>query len=223
MLESRLNTPQTEPKLNRHCASGPDPDILADIYRPDTNIAIWQRTRSENVARSVKQFLAQTKHFERTKTVSARNIQSDIASLFGSGDFSALADDVVEVVDMFCYLFELERTGLRMAILNRAMCPRFHVDNVPCRLVTTYHGAATEWLAHHSVDRSKLGRGNNGLTDDESGLYLDSNEINQVNRFDLVLIKGEKWEGNEGAGLVHRSPEVTEANKRLFLSLDFSI
>ncbi|MCZ8485672.1 DUF1826 domain-containing protein [Vibrio lentus] len=23
------------------------------------------------------------------------------------------------------------------------MCPRFHFDQVPCRLVTTYHGVAT--------------------------------------------------------------------------------
>lgn len=56
------------------------------------------------------------------------------------------------MVDMFCCLFELKRAGLRLTVLDRAMCPRFHVDRVPCRLVTTYLGAATEWLPHTVAD-----------------------------------------------------------------------
>ena len=57
---------------------------------------------------------------------------------------------------MYCYLFELNEIGLSLRVLDKAMCPRFHVDHVPCRLITTYTGVTTQWLPHTSVDRSKL-------------------------------------------------------------------
>ena len=81
---------------------------------------------------------------------------------------------------MFCYLFDLKRAGLRLTSLNNAMCPRFHVDGVPCRLVTTYQGIATEWLPHGIADRSKLGRGNQGKSDEQSGLFNNAADIKKL-------------------------------------------
>lgn len=38
----------------------------------------------------------------------------------------------------------------------------------------------------------------------------------------IGLLKGERWEGNEGHGIVHRSPRLTpQAPRRLLLTLDF--
>ncbi len=101
------------------------------------------------------------------------------------------------------------------------MCPKFHVDRVPCRLVTTYQGIATEWLPHEVVDRTKLGRGSLGQPDDRTGLYQNKHEIQQLGCGDVALLKGVLWEGNEHAGLVHRSPALPRGDKRLLLTLDF--
>jgi len=101
------------------------------------------------------------------------------------------------------------------------MCPKFHVDRVPCRLVTTYSGTATQWLPHQSVDRTKLGTGSNGKSDEVSGLY-HRNDMRQLSVGDVALLKGESWSGNEGAGLVHRSPGLADGEKRLLLTLDFN-
>jgi len=38
---------------------------------------------------------------------------------------------------------------------------------------------------------------------------------------DVALLKGESWLGNEGGGLVHRSPGLSNKKKRLLLTLDF--
>jgi hypothetical protein len=35
------------------------------------------------------------------------------------------------------------------------------------------------------------------------------------------LMKGELWHNNEGAGLIHRSPQVPNNMRRLVLTLDF--
>ena len=101
------------------------------------------------------------------------------------------------------------------------MCPRFHVDKIPCRLITTYHGVATDWLLHDVIDRGKLGAGNQGKPDEQSGLFNSLSDINRLKKGDVALLKGEGWYNNNGAGLVHRSPPVAEGERRLLLTLDF--
>ena len=101
------------------------------------------------------------------------------------------------------------------------MCPRFHADNVKCRLVTTYIGPATQWLSHHKVNRAKLGHGNEGKTDAESGLFSKNSDIQQLCPGHIALLKGESWDGNQGAGIVHRSPHEEGNYKRLYMTIDF--
>jgi hypothetical protein len=132
----------------------------------------------------------------------------------------SLGEDIALIVDMFCCLFDLQEVGLRLTTLDSPMCPKFHVDHLPCRLVTTYHGAATQWLGNEGIDRSKLGAGSVGLSDEESGLYKCSDSINQLLQGDVALLKGSGWEGNEQQGLVHRSPEVAPNERRLLMTLD---
>jgi hypothetical protein len=73
----------------------------------------------------------------------------------GSFEFHrALADNVSGLVEMFCCLFDLTRSGLSSKVLDHAMCPRFHLDIVPCGLITTLYGqSGTQWLPHHLVNR----------------------------------------------------------------------
>lgn len=206
----------------RHAAQAGIPNIFTDIYKDDHNIAIWKRDLPVYLTESVQEFLRLQPTFKVAMTVTPKSVMSSVTDAFGEAHIPALSEDIAELVDMFCCLFELRRTGLRVSALDRAMCPRFHVDNVPCRLVTTYSGIATEWLPHECVNRSRLGPGNQGLPDNRSGLYKQCSEIQQLNCGDVALLKGEKWEGNENAGLVHRSPSVAVGESRLLLTLDFS-
>ncbi|MND87313.1 hypothetical protein D3C80_793080 [compost metagenome] len=90
------------------------------------------------------------------------------------------------------------------------MCPRFHVDHVPLRLLSTYAGPGSEWLEEGAVDRSQLARE-----------QPDANAVRQLAVGEVALLKGEKWLGNQGAGLVHRSPMLVNGERRLILSLDW--
>lgn len=213
---------QLEAEKHRHAADNEDATILTDIYRDDTNIAIWRRELSNSLKVSVDDFLKTNNTFQTAMTVSPNNVVSNLSDLLGDAKCKTeLSENIYELVDMFCFLFELKEVGLRLTTLDRAMCPKFHFDRVPCRLVTTYSGVATEWLPHHNVDRTKLGVGSSGLSDAESGLYQNQQDIQQLTRGDVALLKGELWEGNEDAGLVHRSPAVLAGENRLLLTLDF--
>ena len=77
-------------------------------------------------------------------------------------------------------------------------------------------------MAHESVDRKKLGLSSAEKSDQESGLYQTERDIQELARGEVALMKGEKWPGNKGAGLVHRSPAVAAGESRLLLTLDFA-
>tara|TARA_R110001583_G_scaffold195291_1_gene371525 strand:+ start:11287 stop:11991 length:705 start_codon:yes stop_codon:yes gene_type:complete len=208
------------------CANESDkPEVFTDIYRDDTNIAIWQRTLSDELALAADEVLKSGARVKIAEAVTAKSVHSTLCNALG--DTTAvrmLSDDITLLVDMFCCLFDLKEVGLRLTALDRAMCPRFHFDRIPCRLVTTYHGVATEWLPHQLVDRSKLGAGNQGKSDEQSGLFDSTDDIRQLSEGDVALLKGEFWHDNEGAGLVHRSPVQLEDSinqRRLLLTLDF--
>lgn len=213
---------ESESKAYRYAVESHEPAIFADIYQEQSNITIWRRDLSLNLQHYISDFLQCSRTLQASMTVTAQNAQASINELLGeSNENNPLSVDIAGLVDMFCYLFELKQAGLRLTTLDRAMCPRFHVDHVPCRLVTTYQGAATQWLPDQAVDRTKLGKRNNGVTDERSGIFQNPNDIRQLSTGDVALIKGERWEGNENAGLVHRSPALNEGERRLLLTLDF--
>jgi len=169
----------------------------------------------------VDDFIKSKPDFLFEAVITPENALNEVKYAFDDASMCIVAEDVADLVDKFAYLFELEKVGVRMRVLDKAMCPKFHVDRVPCRLVTTYQGVATEWLPHEVTDRTKLGLGSQGLEDHLSGLYKKDDDIQKLQPGDVGLLKGTNWEGNEAAGLVHRSPTVDPTKKRLLVTMDF--
>ena len=204
------------------CIEGRKPEVLKDIYLENINMVTWQRTLSSSMKEASEKILKTNPTLKLSKIVMPQETYSTVNDLLGSSEVSSmLSKDIAELVDMFCYLFDLNRVGLRLTALDGAMCPKFHVDRIPCRLITTYHGIATEWLPHDTADRTKLGHGSQGKPDNQSGLFKTSKAIQKLNQGEVALLKGEGWRGNQGAGLIHRSPQLREEKSRLLLTLDF--
>lgn len=220
------DTEQQSPAIKtRQVLKSDQVQVLSKIYQEDSNLVIWQRNLKPALQTAINRFLQEADvPLRLSQAVTPNSTLAYISSALKRMECANdLSENIAELVDMFCCLFDLKQAGLRLTSLDRAMCPKFHVDLVPCRLVTTYQGLATEWLPHHSVDRSKLGAGSGGRADEESGLFQDSAVIQQLGSGDVALLKGELWDGNENAGLVHRSPTLAPGKKRLLLTLDFIV
>jgi len=119
-----------------------DKIVLADIYDENINIAIWNRNLSKELSQSVQNYITKNASLSTLSVIVSptdahKLLNQELPEFIGK---ESLATDIANLVDMFCYLFELKQAGLRLAIINKAMCPRFHVDHVPCRLVTCYSG-----------------------------------------------------------------------------------
>lgn len=203
-----------------HVSAGKRAAVLADIYNDAVTLAVWQRTLSPQVTLAARELCERQQPSRVSLAVSATTARGCISEALAIDACMPLCDDIVELVEMFSDLFECSRVGLRFTTLDRPMCPRFHVDKLGCRLITTYAGVATEWLPHARVDRARLGPASAAMADHESGLYPGEHDIQRLRLGDVALLKGEGWEGNEGRGLVHRSPAVPDGEKRLMLTLD---
>ena len=221
-LTAHSSLKSEEPKEKGYFKEGNNLDTLGDIYQENTNMVIWKRELDNAIQKAANVIIDTNPSLEISRVVSPDDTYAEIRNALGlSENASIISKDVANLVGMFCTLFDLKQVGLRLAVLDRAMCPRFHVDRVPCRLLTTYLGVATEWLPHHNADRSKLGIGNQGKPDEESGIMNSNKDIKYLNQGDVALLKGEAWEGNEGAGLIHRSPKLNSNSQRLLLTIDF--
>jgi hypothetical protein len=199
------------------------PEVMTKIYQEQVNVSVLQRSLEEDVSDYSKNLIDNQPNFNLREVIKIENVVSSLrSSLPNLENKSAFIDDLLLLVEMYACLFDLDEVGLRLQVLDRAMCPRFHTDKLGCRLVSTYIGQGTEWLENNDVDRSKLGLGNMGLSDDDSGLLSTPFCIQQVNEGDVVLLKGEGWYNNEELGAVHRSPTLSSDENRLVVTLDFA-
>lgn len=196
-------------------ALGTSPQIMSEILHDGVNLAVWQRrlpAQLEDFAVLVTR-LNQPMNDERQIEVNEHDrpvlagLLREASDLHGYESFVA---DVEWLVAAFTCLLGARRVGLRLRVLEGAMCPRFHVDHVPLRLLTTYTGPGSEWLAQGMIDPKTL---------KDADLPVDN--VQRLLSGEVALLKGEKWIGNEGAGLVHRSPPSSKGEKRLLLSLDW--
>ena len=196
---------------------------LSEIFERKKNISIWDRELSSSVINASESIINTNPKLQFSKALKVEEVEKKLIYEFGSNsDFLYLFRDISKVVNIFCDLFKVNNAWLRLDAIDGPMCPRFHVDNVKCRLVTTYLGPGTQWLPNNTLNRDNLGHGNHGESDESSGLFLKNDDIRQFDAGHLALLKGETWPGNEGKGLVHRSPQKYSKYKRLYMTIDFS-
>lgn len=206
-----------------HAQQDDSPMVMTKIYDAQVNLAVWQR-KLDNVLQMFCESLIDLRPGLQLRTI----IQPDEVAQWLENQLpqhahrSMFAEDVQQLAEMYADLFDLTAIGLRLSVLGSTMCPRFHTDQLACRLVTTYYGEGSEWLPETAVNRCKLGQGANGLPDAESGVLKTPNAIQQLQAGEVALLKGEGWLGSEVKGIVHRSPQINPGDKRVLLTFDFA-
>ncbi|EJM68246.1 Protein of unknown function (DUF1826) [Pseudomonas sp. GM50] len=198
---------------------GDTPKALTGILDDGVNLALWQRQLPAHIADfgrlllSLNEPLAESLSLEMPGDDAEPNLHGLASGFSDLEGYEGFIADVSWLVSAFACLLGAQRIGLRLRVLDTAMCPRFHVDHVPVRLITTYAGIGSQWLKEGAIDRRQLGK-----PDAEP---QDESLVQQITSGEVALLKGEKWHGNEGFGLIHRSPQPAPGERRLILTLDW--
>ena len=121
--------------------------------------------------------------------------------------YEVWVDDMANVANAFC---EIEKSdSIKLWVGTKRGCSRYHVDNVPRRLLVTYDGKGTEWLPDEAVDRAAYTKGQpNEL------ILKDPSSRQFISEWDIAVFRG----GN--GGLLHRTPDEALASASVFMRLD---
>jgi hypothetical protein len=198
---------------------GETPQVLTRVLNDGVNLAVWQRQLPAHIADfgrlllSLNEPLAESLVLELPSDDTEPNLHGLASGFSDLEGYEGFIADVSWLISAFACLLGAKRVGLRLRVLDKAMCPRFHVDHVPVRLITTYCGIGSQWLKEGAMDRRQLGKAE--IEPQDNSL------IEQIASGEVALLKGEKWHGNEGFGLIHRSPQLAPGERRLILTLDW--
>lgn len=177
---------------------------LAEIYKPDMQVCSWQRS----IDPLITTYLSDLSYHGKQQLIETLepNTHATLDALPAGAGREQLIADLALLTDIFCDLLGCPAVGLRGARIDHAMCPKWHIDRVPIRLLCTYDGPGTEWLDNQSVARSSLPT-------------LADGACQRATLGEVVLLKGALWQDNKGRGAIHRSPAI-EAGRRTVVSLD---
>ena len=115
--------------------------------------------------------------------------------------------DMAAVCNLFCDV--LGSKSVCFWLGTRRGCRRFHVDQVPIRLLVTYAGQGTEWLPDEAADRLAFA---NGASNDL--IVKDVRARHFMNTWSVAIFRG-------GAnGLLHRTPDDAMGGQSILMRLD---
>ena len=188
---------------------------LAAIYDEDVEIVSVARPQA-GTYEGLAERLIRSRQLPQARWVQPADdpkaAASELPATLDADVRSALVDQIAEAGEMLGELVDCERVGVRLETLSAPMCPRFHADYVPCRMLITLSGVGTEWIPNSDVDWAVF-------ADLETAAppVKANRPIQRMATGHWSLLKGGAW--NDGfRGVVHRSPH--DVGERLLLSLD---
>ncbi len=189
--------------------------ILQDIAMKTNDLTELRNTVPAVVAEFAQQLVVQRrlgKTLEAECTVTDGQLGGlhtrvrSYADLDGYADFCAWVDFWAME---FARRAEAAVVHVSMSHSRQPTCPRFHVDNVPLRFISTLHGSGTQWLRARDVERT---------ADNAIKQQVDPQIIQQMPSGSVGFFRGACGESASVGGIVHRSPLNEE--DRVVLKID---
>ncbi|MCB9983613.1 MAG: DUF1826 domain-containing protein [Rhodospirillales bacterium] len=149
-------------------------------------------------------------------TVRKDHLESDIEALLDEAlppqiksdpFYSRWVEDMAEVCGTFCNTQGTDAVGFWIG--SERGCRRYHIDNVPMRLLVTYAGAGTEWLPDEAADRRAFANG-----EPNERIVKDPAAKQFMNVWDVSVFRGGP------KGLLHRTPDATLSGPSILMRLD---
>ena len=181
--------------------AGGEATVLFRVLSPGTRLAIWQRHPPPRWAGQMKPLRA-AGPFRAVAEGEPEDAIRRLATALPATPPAAMMQDVHLLAGLFTVISGQARLRIRLEGLTDGACPRWHVDAAPLRLLCTYQGPGTQWLA-----------GN-----DERGIP------GEIGPPCVAVLKGRGFPAEPDGGCLHRSPALSRLpaarRSRLLLSID---
>ena len=108
----------------------------------------------------------------------------------------------------------IKQDKLNFSLKTSRGCKRYHIDNVPTRLLVTYYGKGTEWLPRDACNYSAYYNG-----ECNENIIKVKNKSKFIKPWSIAIFKGQKFKGGTEA-ILHRTPNEALNKKSLLMCLD---
>ena len=183
--------------------------ILSTIHDSDKNIAIFERNIS-GLNNEIDVLLSRATEFRCKGTV--QDISKRIKEAF-CAQCPELHLDFIELIELFKDVTGAEEFKFFLHTVTTDMCRKFHTDINDLRMLCTYAGPGTLWVAED--DNSSKSQSQSSSHE----VSIDKDSIHQVKTGNVAILKGALYPNSNPA--IHRSPSISKnAETRLLLRID---
>lgn len=186
-----------------------EPEGLASIRWPGTALVIWRRSVDPRLVALVDALdFAELPHL-RLEAIEAAEVGAALARALGTAAarLQPLLADLADLARLYARVTGSSPIRLRLEAIRDDACRRFHADQVAWRLLCTWRGPGTEWLAARDVVRAA-----DGLPAEP-----EPSRIHRLERFAVGLFAGARTPNP----CIHRSPPLSGSGlDRLLLVID---
>lgn len=202
-----------------HTAWVKDRVHLEQILRPGMNLCVWERDLPPRLQTYLR-LLTRGALLDVDQVVprALPSLAPLLPELEGRWA-EAFVQDLNQNLRIFTAFSEAKEVRVQLHTVDTDQCRLFHVDHLGLRLICTYVGPGTEWVANRDAIRPALGHCDLGLNNPR--VVADPKKVQRLPETAVALMKGERYPGNLGNGLIHRSPPLLEKGlRRLRLIMD---
>ena len=189
-------------------------DVIKDFPNKSDQLAIMNRSMPENANLFFTELLKISfnitgKINKETATINIKDLLSDKLpkKIKNNVFYQPWIEDMANLCEMFC--ITEKSSYISFSISSHRGCRRYHIDNVPLRLLVTYAGQGTEWLPDEFANKRAYANG-----EPNEKIIKDISKKQFVGEWDIALFKG----GPEG--LLHRTPDSALNKNSILMRLD---
>ena len=203
--------PRTDAVRNAVRLEHRSPEILEKITSPATDLAVWRRTLPAELSHWLEKETPELLPGGRI-LVRLSQLQDAVGALVRNGGAMTgprqfLAQDIIDLSRRFAAIAKTDQVDIRLDVIQRDACWRFHRDASTLRLLTTYRGPATQIPPVRFVAKAlKEQRDYRG-------------PLKELPHHSVAIFRGDP--DDSGRGVLHRSPPVAGTGiTRLLLCLN---
>ena len=190
-----------------------------NFYRDDLYLNILDREMPYNSNKFFKTLMSEP--FELNIRIKKENVFEDIEYHLSKQLLERVKDHVfyyrwIKDMSEICILYFniINKNSLNFSLKTSRGCKRYHIDNVPVRLLVTYYGKGTEWLPRDACNYSAYYNG-----ESNEKIIKIKNKSKFIEPWSVAIFKGQKSKGGTKA-ILHRTPDEALNKKSLLMCLD---
>ena len=192
---------------------------IDNFYRDDLYLNILDREMPYNSNKFFKTLISEP--FELNISIKKENTFKDIKYHLDKQLLERVKDHVfyykwIKDISEICILYFniIKKNRLNFSLKTSRGCKRYHIDNVPVRLLVTYYGKGTEWLPRDACNYSAYYNG-----ESNEKIIKIKNKSKFIEPWSVAIFKGQKSKGGTKA-ILHRTPDEALNKKSLLMCLD---